>query len=298
MNRLTVLLAAALILTLSGCEKDHYDNPYEIPEYVLSDFQTRNPGATILEDHYCPDYRGKVDLDFIDRDGIKGTTIYSNGHWTMDQKEYPKKDFIYLLPRKVARTYIGVAPEDECYDFDSHYVVEISRPGFDHKQYEFCFSEPRVDEDTKGMVYYSWVIVIDDEGSLVYLGHGGLNRSIWWYDIEDQLRIVRSKYPSADILGAVNEWGHFLVFIKDKDGIRKIVKLRNVNDWAWDETRYRMADNTVLPESALKDVDEYIADHPGAILSAIYHVEDKFGEYYGLQFGDDWNCTTIFSKID
>ncbi len=115
--------------------------------------------------------------------------------------------------------------------------------------------------------------------------------------MRQSISIVNEKYPSAKILGAVNDGHGNLFFIQD-EGLTKKVWVRDLGDWEWEKTVYRLPDETPLPESAKAMAEEYSSAHKDIPLSAILHVEDRWGEYFGLQFGDDLENTTIYSKID
>ena len=115
--------------------------------------------------------------------------------------------------------------------------------------------------------------------------------------MRQSISIVNEKYPSAKILGAVNDGHGNLFFIQD-EGLTKKVWVRDLGDWEWEKTVYRLPDETPLPESAKAMAEEYSSAHKDIPLSAILHVEDRWGEYIGFQFGDDLENTTIYSKID
>ena len=297
-------LAALLISVsvLTGCDKTG-PAPYDpIPEYVMEHFTHRYPGATLLSDRYIEDYQGWAELEFIDSDGLKATAHYKEGIWMMTNKVYSKENFIYQIPRKVARAYVGTGVDNEDYSSDNSYVMEISRRYFEKKQYEFCFEIPFEDEDAiNGVVYEANTIAIDEDGDLLYYEHNYVNPSYWWRDITPSLNSVSGFLPAGStVLGSVNEAGNNLIFFKD-NGIIKTAKSSQGRNWDWEKT-YFPIDNTNLTEAAVKAKNEFLSEHEGYRFTTLYSVEDRSGKYYGLKFekGDwdnpstDWSATTIY----
>lgn len=291
-----IILCFVSLLGFNGCSEERiapWDNT-RISQVLLDDFYSRNPGATITETSlWSQDNR--MDIAFTDPEGIPGIEIYDGGTWLMTQKEYDKHDFMNQIPFSIAMAYLEASPGNEEYDSDNSYVVEISRNGIDGKQYEFCFTSPYKD-GKHSFEHLSYHIVISEDGTLLNrLNH--CNRSIWWSDMRQSISIVNEKYPSSKILGAVNDGHGNLFFIQD-EGLTKKVWVRDLGDWEWEKTVYRLPDETPLPESAKAMAEEYSSAHKDIPLSAILHVEDRWGEYIGFQFGDDLENTTIYSKID
>ena len=291
-----IILCFVSLLAFNGCNEDRiapWDNT-RISQVLLNDFYSRNPGATITEASlWSQDNR--MDIAFTDPEGIPGIEIYDGGTWLMTQKEYDRHDFMNQIPFSIAMAYLEACPGNEEYDSDNSYVVEISRNGIDGKQYEFCFTAPYKDEK-HSFEHLSYHIVISEDGTLLNR-YNHFNRSVWWSDMRQSISIVNKKYPSAKILGAVNDGHGNLFFIRD-EGLTKKVWVRKLSDWEWEKTVYRLPDETPLPESAKAMAEEYSSAHKDIPLSAILHVEDRWGEYFGLQFGDDLENTTIYSKID
>ena len=95
--------------------------------------------------------------------------IYQNGRWMMTQKEYDYENYLFEIPRNVIRTYLGTGVADEEFLSDFDYIVEISRVGFDQKQYEFHFSTPFTDK-TGAASHLVNSIIISEDGSLLTFG--------------------------------------------------------------------------------------------------------------------------------
>ena len=298
-----ILIISLGLLISGGCVKEERA-PYDpIPENVMRHFTHRYPGATLLSERYFEDYQGWAELEFVDSDGLKATAHYKEGIWMMTNKVYSKENFIYQIPRKVARAYVGTGVDNEDYSSDNSYVMEISRRYFEKKQYEFCFEIPYEDEDAiNGVIYECNTIAIDEDGDLLYYEHNYVNPSYWWKDITTSLNSVSGFLPSgATVLGSVNEAGNNLIFFMD-NGVIKTAKSSQGRNWDWEKTYFQI-DRFNLTEAAAKARDEFLSEHEGYRFTTLYSVEDRFGKYYGLKFekGDwnnavatDWIATTIY----
>ena len=297
-NGLACALTALLIVS---CDKE---SPVParpaLDPTVEWDFHSRYPNASI-SDSWEIEQEGKTvtEFDFIDGDGFECTTIYQDREWMITEKTFDVEDFLYAIPRKVARTYISTGIENEVYHrgSDWYYVHEIARRGFDKKQYEFRCVAPFDDGfDTAENLVYE--IVIDEDGTLLTCVHYHYNQSIWWYDITSSYWAVRNKYPSATMLGAVNDGGRNVLFIRD-NGIVKTVTTKDLgDDFVWTQTSYPLDINTPLPESVLADKERYAAEHPGKPFYALHAVDFPEGHFYGLTFGSELNWTMFYSKAE
>ena len=113
---------------------------------------------------------------------MSSTAIYLYNDWVLTQKEFDKDNFLFQLPRKIDRAYIGTGVDNENFSNPNSYVIEITRSGIDRKQYEFYFTTTYKD----GVYSFNNLannIVIDENGNLLTHNHSQLNRSVWWYDI-------------------------------------------------------------------------------------------------------------------
>ena len=235
---------SALFVSLLNCSCEH-TIPDILPttdEHILTDFKTRFPSADIVDISNWSD--GKTDICFTDADGLDGVAVYLDGIWMITEKTFNTDEFLYTIPRKVARTYIGTGIENEDYNSDNFYVIEVSRNGLDKKQYEFNCVAPFVD-GTEEIDNLQYDIVIDEDGTLLTCSHSCFNRSIWWYDIRSSIDCVRKKYGDVPILGAVNDAGSNVLFIRD-NGIRakKLLRfLRPGNEMADDSRSIEMMSN-------------------------------------------------------
>ena len=200
-----------------SCERKTLDVQPTADEHVLYDFKTRFPAAKIID--ISNQLNGKTDIHFTDADGFNGTAIYLYGIWMISEKDFNSDDFLYAIPREVAKTYIGTGIKNEDYNSKNSYVIEVSRNGLDKKQYEFCCFAPFAD-GSKKIDNLLYDIVIDEDGTLLTCSHNSFNRSIWWYDMRTSINCVRNKYGNVHILGAVNDSGDNVLFIRDND-IRK-----------------------------------------------------------------------------
>ena len=288
---------SALFVSLLNCSCEH-TIPDILPttdEHILTDFKTRFPSADIVDISNWSD--GKTDICFTDADGLDGVAVYLDGIWMITEKTFNTDDFLYTIPRKVARTYIGTGIENEDYNSDYFYVIEVSRNGLDKKQYEFNCVAPFVD-GTEEIDNLQYDIVIDEDGTLLTCSHSSFNRSIWWYDIRSSIDCVRKKYGDVPILGAVNDAGSNVLFIRDKGIIKTVTMKDRGYGFEWVDTRYPLNINTVLPASVLADKDEYEASHPGQGFYSLSSVDCPEGLFYGLTFGTELTNTTIFSKAE
>ena len=301
MKLIHVLGCALAALMIISCEKEIPVPPARTMDPDIEwDFISRYPDATVSDiSKFSEEGKTMTEIDFVDKDGFRNHSIYVNSRWMITEKTYDVEDFLYSIPRKVARTYISTGIENEVYrpGSDYYYVLEIARSGFDKKQYEFRCLAPFDDGiDTAENLVYE--MVIDEDGTLLTCVHYHFNRSIWWYDITSSYQTVRSKYPNATMLGAVNDGGSNVLFIRD-NGIMKTVTTRNRGDgFTWIDTRYPLDINTPLPASVLATKEEYAAKHPGEPFYALYSVDCPEGHFYGLTFGSELNNTTFFSRAE
>ena len=299
-KRFAAAIGCAIVAILPySCEITLPDPPS--PESAVRtdtfDFETRYPGARILEAYRLGGDETITDIKFIDRDGLEGKAIYCGGTWMVTEKKYDTGNFLYMIPRKVARAYIGTGVEYEDYCSDNYYVVEISRNGIDRKQYEFLFDAPYSDgtEYLENLVHH---IVIDEDGTLLTCSHHSFNRSIWWHDMRTSIGCVRARYPEATLLGAVNDCGNNTLFIRDGGILKKVVTHDRGFGFEWQETTYSLDMDTPLPASVVAEKESYEKAHPGQKFFALSSVERPHGLFYGLTFGEELNNTTIYSKAE
>ena len=288
---------AITLLSICSCDRES-NGPINnnLPANIELDFYRRYPGADITEFTQWND-KNSTYIHFTDTNGLSSTAIYLDNDWMLTQKEFDKENFLFQLPRNIARAYIGTGVDNEDYSSQNSYVIEVSRSGIDPKQYEFYFTTTYND----GVYSFNNLannIVIDENGNLLTRSHSQFNRSIWWYDIRESIQSVRSRYPSATLLGSVNEGGNNVFFILDNK-IQKTVTTRlNYNNWEWEQTKYRLDINTIIPETVIADMEAYEAKHPDSEFYELYYIENKYGSFYGLVFGDEFNSVTIHSKVE
>lgn len=298
-----LLICALSALVIMSCEKETPVRPQRaLDHYIELDFFSRYPGVSLTDfSEYEDSKDGKTvtGIHFVDGNGIQGFSVYKNGMWMITEKNYDVEDFLYAIPRKVARTYIGTGIENEVYHrgSDWYYVHEIARRGISKKQYEFLCTAPFDDGyDTAENLVYD--IIIDEDGTLLTCAHDVFNPSIWWYDITTSMDAVRNKYPGATILGAVNDAGNNVLFVRD-EGIVKIVTTKNRGDgFVWTSTSYPLDINTPLPESVMADKERYAEKHPDKPFYALSAVDLPEGHFYGLTFGSELNWTMFYSKAE
>lgn len=168
-------------------------------------FSFRYPGASIS--HFeSYNFDNTTRISFEDNDGFEGQAVYLDGRWMVTQKEYDPESFLSEIPRNVIRTYLMTGVSEEEYDCDQTYIAEVSRVGFDQKQYEFHFMTPYINKaGTESLLLNN--IIISEDGSLLTFDHHGFNSSIWNYDLRDSYFCVTERYPAPSILGAVNQGG-------------------------------------------------------------------------------------------
>lgn len=296
----SVFLKFTFAITLLGmysCDKVSNEPIHNnLRENIELDFNSRYPGADITDFTQWTD-NNSTHIHFTDTNGLTSTAIYLDNDWMLTQREFDKENFLFRLPRKIARTYIGTGVDNEDYNNQNSYVIEVARSGIDSKQYEFYFTTT-YDDGVYSFINLVNNIVIDENGTLLTHSHSQFNRSIWWYDIRESIQCVRTKYPFATLLGSVNDGGNNVFFILDNKIQKIVTTTRNYNSWEWEETKYQLDASTTLPETVIADMEAYEAKHPDTKLYALYHIENKSGFFYGLMFGDEFYSTTIHSKAE
>ncbi|MDD7454991.1 MAG: hypothetical protein PUK70_01875 [Bacteroidales bacterium] len=290
-----IFFCACLIISLleCSCEKTIQTAPQPGKD-IAFDFNLRYPGADIVD---VFDYDNKVDIYFKDSNWLNCTAVYVNDIWIITEKSYDVGDFLFRIPRKVARAYIETGIENENYQGDNSYFLEVARKGIDKKQYEFnCVAHyTNGSQDIENLVYD---IIIDEDGTLLSCSHGSFNRSICWYDISTSMACVRNRYRNASILGAVNDGGNNVIFIRDNDIIKTVTTRDKGFGFEWVDTRYPLDINTVLPESTLAYKKEFEAKYPDKKFYALSSVDCPEGLFYCLTFGTEINNATIYSKAE
>ena len=111
MKKFTILISFFVVLSLLfSCERTIPDVLPTTDPHILNDFNTRCPAARLVDISNRDD--GKTIILFTDADGLEGVTIYIDGTWMISEKTFNTDDFLYKIPRKVARTYIGTGIEN------------------------------------------------------------------------------------------------------------------------------------------------------------------------------------------
>ncbi len=280
---------ALLLVALTSCDSNSIEINTEkaLPTEIELDFTHRYPGVSIchFESYSCDN---TTRISFVDNDGLEGEAVYLDGSWMVTQREYDAESFLSRIPRNIIRTYLMTGASDEEYDWDQTYIAEISRAGFDQRQYEFHFMTPYINEvGTES--HLSNTIIISEDGSLLTFDHCIYNPSIWFYDMRDSYRCVTERYPAKSILGAVNQVTNHIYYVKD-DGTIKTVTTREKRDkFEWEETEYRLALDTSLPEYVETKKQDFAAQYPGLAFFRLSFVEKPKGKYYRLGFGSDMN---------
>lgn len=296
----SIFLKITLAVTLLGiysCDRESNDPiNNNLPANIELDFYSRYPGTDITEFTQWND-KNSTFIHFTDTNGLSSTAIYLYNDWVLTQKEFDKENFLFQLPRKIARAYIGTGVDNENFSNPNSYVIEITRSEIDYKQYEFYFTTTYKD-DVYSFNNLANNIVIDENGNLLTHNHSQLNRSVWWYDIGESIQCVRTKYPYATLLGSVNEGGNNVFFILDNKIQKTVTTRRNYNNWEWEQTKYKLDTNTIIPDTVIADMEAYEAKHPDSKFYALYYIENKYGSFYGLMFGDEFYSTTIHSKVE
>lgn len=303
MKKINFLICAFAALLFISCEKEttYTKGPLQtIPQEIALDFSYRYPDAIVTDAYQRNnyDYNEVTGIVFTDKEGLTNTAIYSNGEWALTEKKFDVNDFLSRLPRNVLRAYLRTGIEDEeFWGPNNHYVIELSRSGLDNKQYEFCCVAPYSD-GKEFSEHLEFDIVIADDGTLLTCSHHPFNRSVWWYDMSSSIEIVRNKYKKAPILGAVNDFGHNELFIRD-NGIIKTVILENTEyGFDWSKTTYPLDINTNLPAHVLAEKQAYEEKHPEDSFYALSYSDTKDGSFYGLTYGSELNNMTFFVRTE
>lgn len=283
MKRIILLICVVIsILATTGCDKYEPWDEFEagnVSESIKSDFYRRYSDDVIVKK--AMDYGKTSRIEFVDTDGLPCTAIYKGEYWMFTWKEYSKDNFLFLsqLPKKIARGYIRAGIDDEDYTDNSSYVIEVSRSGFDQKYYEFHCAAPYVNGNLQ-YIDQNCHVLIGEDGEVIDVLHTGPNPSTWFHDMDEEVTSVRAKYPGAVVIGAVNEGGRNVIYIKD-EGIFKRVLLDSMN--RWNETVSRLGKWFRLPDNVMDEYARYKSEHPDFEYSEVYMVERKDGIYYGLK---------------
>ena len=304
MSKRTILsiLTFLAILTTVGCNNYEPMDEFEsgnVSDFIKADFYQRYSDRVVVQEAFTM-YDNSTRISFIDTDGLPCTAIYKGFDWMFTQKEYDTDNYAFLtqLPQNVARAYIRTGIDNDDYQTDNAYVIEVSRNGFDRKVYEFEFTAPYSNKGIS-IEHYSYHILINEDGELIDVLHCGVNRSIWWYDMNDCVSFVNHRYPEAELLAAYNDAGSNVIYINDK-GIQKTVRFRQSSqDQIWDETSYRLEDDFELPENVITEYTKYKSEHPGFQHNEVYLIERKDGIYYGVKMlvmKDNVFAETVFFK--
>ena len=273
------------ILFAVGCSDYEPMDEFEsgkVSDFIKSDFYQRYSKDVDVTEAFTY-YDNSTRISFIDSDGLPCTAIYQGFEWVFTQKNYEKDDFAFLnqLPQNVARAYIRAGIDNEDYQIDDAYVIEVSRNGFDNKFYEFEFTAPYSNNEIT-IEHFYFHLLIDEKGELIDVLNSNVNPSIWWYNMNDCVSYVNHRYPEAELLAAYNDAGDNVLYINDK-GIQKKVRFRQSNkDQIWSETSYRLDNDIELPESVRIGYEKYRTEHPDFIYDEVYHIERKDGIFYGL----------------
>ena len=135
MKKIVIFVLSAVLMLLSGsCERMVPEGLSHADEQVLRDFRIRYPKAGIVEISNWDE--GSTEIHFTDADGLDGVAIYLGETWMITEKTLYEDDFLFAIPRRVARTYVGTGIENEDYSSDYSYIVEVSRNGLDKKQFQ------------------------------------------------------------------------------------------------------------------------------------------------------------------
>ena len=283
--RLFIYLVAALMVC--ACAKDARRHVAPLPEGINQDFTTRYPRANVL-------VTGQWQRD---SHTITEISFYRDNQWILTGKSYDTQTFKSTIPYKVLMTFLDTGIYDERFS-ENDYVIEVSRNGMDQKQYEILCSAGFVDEPVQ-KAYDSWQhhIVIAEDGTLLACHHSSYNSTFAWFDMSESIALARDKYADAEFLGAVNDAGSNVLFIRD-NGILKAVTIHRTWTYEWKDTRYPLSLDTPLPASAMGKKAEYESEHPDSKMFALYHVDSPEGTFYGLTYGSELHYTIIFAPID
>ena len=294
--RLFIYLVAALMVC--ACAKDARRHVAPLPEGINQDFTTRYPRSNVLEVYqWQSDSHAITEISYIDRNQFENKTFYRDNQWILTGKSYDTQSFKSTIPYKVLMTFLDTGIYDERFS-DNDFVIEVSRNGMDQKQYEIHCSAGFVDEPVQ-KAYDRWQhhIVIAEDGTLLSCHHSSYNSTFAWFDMSESIALARNKYADAEFLGAVNDAGSNVLFIRD-NGILKAVTIHRTWTYEWKDTRYPLSLDTPLPASAMGKKAEYESEHPDSKMFALYHVDSPDGTFYGLTYGSELNYTTVFAPID
>ena len=294
--RLFLYIVSALVVCAGA--KDSRRSAVDIPEDIGRDFNSRYPRVKILESSQWQSENHTVtEISFIDRDRFENRAIYQENQWMLTTKSYDVESFMSTLPFRILNTFLETGIHDEQFS-DNDYVIEVARNGMDQKQYEIHCVAPYLDVPAQ-QAYDSWEyhVVIAEDGTLLSCHHSSYNRTSWWFDMSASIALVRDMYGDGELLGAVNDSGNNVLFVRD-NGILKTVTTHRTWTYEWKDTRYPLPIDTPLPASALDAKAAYEAENPGARMFALYHIERQEGAFFGLTYGSELKNTTVFAPIE
>ena len=291
------LLCAAAVLMVFSCEKEP-GNVTPIPteeeknqekEPWKDDFEARYPEATVSGTEAKV---GAIWISFVDKDGYDNTAVYNSDKWLMTQKTYcidtDGVGFYKVAPREVR--YAFTVSDLGGYADRYEYLIEITRNGMDRKQYEIlCWFHDS-----------SYHLYITEEGTLLSL-YEVYAASIDHGDMRKSIALVREMYKDAELLGSANDNHCNDIFIRDKDGILKTVKTKEIQtsfglrpDFEWVETFYDIPRDTPLPESVKYRVETFFSPN----FDRLQFVERPDGTYYRAFWGGHRSYTSVLFKVE
>lgn len=283
-------------LLMASCKIEEPQIPTpSLEPTIAKDFNYRYPNVDIIKtSSYSTD---RTDIIFTDGDGFTSTAVYLGDDWMITEKQISIDNYMSLLPRRIIAAYLGTGIENEVFIGDDNYIIEISRRGIRTKQYEFkCHAPYSYGHQVIDNLVYD--IVIDEEGTLLTCSHHDYNRSINFPDISESLTCVQGKYRTAAILGAVNDGGKIVVYIRDNGIVKTVTTHDDGRGFRWENTCFPLNILTALPASVISDKEAFETSHPNQPFYALSTMECPDGIFYGLTFGNELNNTTIYSKAE
>ena len=297
MKTVRSILYFVAALAVCACAKDTRYVP-DLSEGISKDFNSRYPRVKILDSsQWQSDSHTITEISFVDRDRFENKAIYQDDQWMLTSKTYDVESYMSTLPLRILMTFLDAGIHDEHFS-DNDYIIEVARNGMDQKQYEIHCSAPYLDVPAQ-QAYDSWQyhIVIAEDGTLLSCHHSSYNSTISWFDMSASTALIRDKYGDAEFLGAVNDAGSNVFFIRD-DNILKTVTTHKTWTYEWKDTRYPLPIYTPLPASAMDAKTAYEAENPGARMFALYFIDSPEGTFYGLTYGSEMKSTTVYAPIE
>lgn len=222
-----------------------------------------------------------VEFRYKDEEGNAHKTRYYHRLWQYDMEYIPLEELDARLPLAVKRAFYRLDFENEIGLFPDRgeHFCRVSRRGIREPYYEFSFHEYLSGRSVRGSF-----ALISEQGEILEESHLDFNSSDWFYDFDDALAFISSRYPGGQVLAYANEVGDGVFYLRH-EGICKKVYFRNnykqFDDifYAWRETVYPLPEWMSVPETVLDKVRDIS-------YTEVFRYESSIGKGFGFKEGN------------